>query len=90
MIYNKKEAEGVEKSMLDKFNSISIEQLSSIVKLNAKQKDNLQKHMPYNRFWKISETESIGIKTYSMIFKYFYGLVLENREEYSQVSLFEF
>ena len=87
---NKKEAEGVEKSMLDKFNSTSIEQLSSIVKLNAKQKDNLQKRMPYNRFWKISETESIGTKTYSMLFKYFYGMVLENREEYSQLSLFEF
>lgn len=86
---NKKEAEGVEKSMLDKFNSTSIEQLSSLVKLNAKQKDNIQKRIPYNRFWKISETESIGMKTYSMIFKHFYGLALGNSQEPSQLSLFD-
>ncbi|MDU6305078.1 MAG: macro domain-containing protein [Clostridium sp.] len=86
---NKKEAEGIEKSMLDKFNSTNIEQLSSLVKLNAKQKDNIQKHIPYNRFWKISQTESIGMKTYSMIFKHFYGLALGNSQEPSQLSLFD-
>ena len=86
---NKKEAEGIEKSMLDKFNSTSIEQLSSLVKLNAKQKDNIQKRIPYNRFWKISETESLGMKTYSMIFKHFYGLALGNSQEPSQLSLFD-
>ena len=86
---NKKEAEGIEKSMLDKFNSTNIEQLSSLVKLNAKQKDNIQKHIPYNRFWKILETESVGMKTYSMIFKHFYGLALGNSQEPSQLSLFD-
>ena len=70
---NKKDAEGIEKIMLDKFNSTSVEKLSSLVKLNTKQKDCIQKDMPYNRFWKISNTESIGMKTYSMIFNHFIG-----------------
>lgn len=86
---NIKEAEGVEKSMLDRFNSTSIEQLSSLVKLNAKQKGNIQKHMPYSRFWKIADTESIGMKTYSELFKYFYAIALGEKEELSQLSLFD-
>ena len=85
----KKEAEGVEKIMLDKFNSTSIEQLSSLVKLNAKQKENIQNRIPYNRFWKISETDSIGMKTYSMIFKHFYSEALGNSEEPVQLSIFD-
>ena len=86
---NKKDAEGVEKIMLDKFNSTSVEKLSSVVKLNAKQKDSIQKRMPYNRFWKISDTESIGMKTYGMIFKHFYRLAMGDSQEPSQLSLFD-
>lgn len=86
---NKKDAEGTEKIMLDKFNSTSVEKLSSVVKLNAKQKDSIQKRMPYNRFWKISDTEAIGMKTYSMIFKHFYRLAMGDSQEPSQISLFD-
>lgn len=86
---NTKEAEGLEKNMLNKFNSTSIDQLSRLVKLNAKQKDNIQKFIPYKRFWQISETESIGMKTYSMIFKHFYGLALGKSQEPSQISIFD-
>lgn len=90
---NKKDAEGIEKTMLDKFNSTSIEQISSLVKLNSKQRENIQKHIPYNRFWKISETESVGMKTYSMIFRYFYELALGIKQEESldnsQLSFFD-
>lgn len=86
---NNKEAEGIEKIMLDKFNSTSIEQISSTVKLNSKQKENLKNRMPYNRFWKIADTESIGMKTYSMIFKHFYNLATGASEEPHQLSLFD-
>ena len=41
---NKKEAEGIEKIMLDKFNSTRIEQISSIIKHNAKQKKHTKVH----------------------------------------------
>lgn len=86
---NKKDAEGVEKIMLDKFNSTSIDNISSLVKLNAKQKDSIKKRMPYNRFSKILDTESIGIKTYSVIFKHFYSLAVGDSEEPRQLSLFD-
>ncbi len=86
---NKKEAEGIEKNMLDKFNATSIEHLSSLVKLNTKQKDIIKKRIPYNRFWQISETESIGMKTYSMIFIYFYELALGNSSKPNQISMFD-
>lgn len=86
---NKNYAEGIEKNMLDSFNSISIEELSSLVKLNIKQKDNIKKIRPYDRFWKIAKTESIGMKTYSKIFKYFYLLVMEKNHELKQLTFFD-
>lgn len=86
---NIKEAEGVEKKMLDMFNNIDIMQLSDIVKLNTKQKENIKKRIPYNRFWKIADTESIGMKTYSEMFKHFYKLATGKKEEPSQMTLFD-
>ncbi|HHW95478.1 MAG TPA: macro domain-containing protein [Mogibacterium sp.] len=86
----KKEAEGVEKDMLEKFNALGIEELSHLVKLNKKQKENIQKNKPYDRFWKISKTESIGIKTYSKIFKHFYDLSMGNNLKIRQLSLLDF
>lgn len=86
---NRKEPEGIEKIMLESFNSTSIEQFTNIVKLNSKQKAVIQKSFPYDRFWKIAETESIGIKTYSLVFKHFYSLAIENRSESRQLTLFD-
>ena len=83
------EAEGIEKKMLDKFNSTDITDISKVVKLNIKQKENLQMQMPYDRFWEISDTESIGKKTYSNIFKYFYKIAIGRNEEPSQISLYD-
>ena len=80
----KQNAEGVEKVMLDHFNSCSISHLSYIVKLNKKQKNNIEANMPYNRFWKIADTESIGSRTYSNLFKYFYEKAFKNNVEYAQ------
>lgn len=84
---SKENAEGIEKTMLDLFNSYNIDELSDIVKLNKKQKNIIQAKMPYKRFWKIAETESIGIKTYSSIFHYFYEKSLQDSIEYKQSSL---
>lgn len=84
-----KVAEGVEKMMLDKFNSIDIMQLVEIIRLSQKQKENILRSVPYNRFWKIGETESIGSITYSKIFKYFYDLSTYTVEEPKQMLLFE-
>ena len=83
-----KEAEGIEKQMLDKFNLMSIIQLADKVKLSSKQKEEIRSTMPYTRFWKIRETESIGIKTYSSMFKYFYNLA-SKIDEQKQLSIFE-
>lgn len=86
---NKKEAEGLEKIMLDKFNEIDIEKFSKIVKLNVAQKKNIEKNMPYDRFWKISDTESVGKKTYSNIFKHFYDLARGKDKDIEQLVLFQ-
>lgn len=86
---NTKEAEGIEKQMLDSFNSTSIVKLGSIVKLTAKQKTNIQNNMPYKRFWKIRETESVGMKTYSAIFRCYYENAHYGNYEPTQLSLFD-
>lgn len=87
---NMNEAEGIEKLMVDNFNSSSLEQLSTIVKLNAKQKESIKNRMPYNRFWKIAGTETIGTKTYSTLFNYFYKLAMGEDQEPKQITLFDF
>jgi O-acetyl-ADP-ribose deacetylase (regulator of RNase III) len=86
---NIKEAEGVEKKMLDSFNLTSISDLSKIVKLTTKQKENIQKSFPYKRFWKIGETESVGIRTYSAIFEHFYDIANNGKQTPTQMSFFE-
>ena len=45
--------------------------------------------MPYNRFCKIAATESIGMKSYSLLFKHFYNIAIGAKEEPSQLSLFD-
>lgn len=67
-----REAEGVEKKMLDMFNASSIEALGSIVRLNSKQKEIINKNQPYRRFWEIGRSEGIGKKTYATLFTHFY------------------
>lgn len=84
---NKKVAEGIERVMLDKFNATDIIQLSDIVKLNKKQRQYLNNSMPYSRFWQISETTSIGIKTYRAIFDHFYLLAIKETVEQKQASI---
>ena len=77
-------AEGKEKTMLEAFNEKNVEELAQICRLTQKQKDNLRKNMPYKRFWRIGETEGIGVKTYENLFKYFY-----EKGEDKQISFFD-
>ena len=85
----KKEAEGIEKKMLEKFNSTDITEIAKIVNLSAKQNESIQRKKPYSRFWLIKETESVGIKTYSALFEYFYDYAMNDKEQPSQISLFD-
>ncbi len=80
-------AEGIEKEMLETFNSDSISYISSVVKLNSKQKEIIGRKRPYNRFWKISKTDSIGAKTYGSLFKHYYNLVIDKNENEEQITL---
>lgn len=77
-------AEGKEKDMLDAFNNTDTNSLGNHIRLSSKQKSIIESNKPYSRFFKILETESIGVKTYSEIFNYFYNL--NDYEE--QITLF--
>ena len=86
---DKQKAQGIEKIMLDEFNSINILELGDVVKLTAAQKDTIQENKPYSRFWKINESKTIGIKTYTKIFEYFYDIAKNGVQENVQMSLFD-
>ena len=80
-------AEGIEKNMLDMFNSSSIETLSNITKLTASQRELILKERPYNRFWRIGQEKGIGKKTYAALFTYYYLKAKGDTVE-EQLSLF--
>lgn len=86
----KKNAEGIEGEMLKRLNHIDINDLSNEVKLSKKQIEIIAKNLPLNRFWELSKLESIGIKTYENIFKFFYEELKNGCQiDYKQQSLFE-
>ena len=82
-------AEGIEKAMLERFNALEPAELKKIAKLNSKQIDNIRSRMPYKKFWHISETESVGIKTYSNLFRYFYEMATQKKGIQEQTTLFD-
>ena len=83
-----KEAEGIEKIMLEMFNSSSIESLTRIVRLNTKQKEIINVRQPFTRFWEIGRTEGIGKKTYAALFSHFYSRATSDSVN-EQVSIFD-
>lgn len=87
---DKKEAEGIEKDMVDKLNKIDINLLQKEVKLNSKQVQIIKSSIPLDRFWKLGKLESIGAKTYEKLFDYFYT---DNKkidsDSFKQQSFFE-
>ncbi|MBR0307923.1 MAG: macro domain-containing protein, partial [Mogibacterium sp.] len=80
-----KEAEGIEKIMLDMFNDTNVDEMSSITRLNSKQKEAIKNKQPYRRFWAIEKTEGIGKKTYKALFEHYY-LKAKKGNEYEQIS----
>lgn len=85
-------AEGVEAEMLKLFNNDSVGKCSKIVKLSTKQANAIEKAKPYKRFWQIADTEGIGLKTYSNLFRHYYLDVngyAHIEQESEQTSLFE-
>ena len=84
---NKKEAEGVEKQMLDILNNTSIEDLKKVMRISSKQEAVLKSNLPVNRFWKIKEFEGIGITIYSKIHNYCFNIVKQGFDT-TQISMF--
>ena len=83
-----RQAEGIEKQMLDIFNSMTLDQIGEIVRLTSKQRDNLEIRRPYSRFWLINKTPSIGAKTYASVFRHCYSKALNNESMPEQMTLF--
>ncbi len=81
------EAEGAEKIMVDTFNASAIQEISEVVKLSKKQRAKLEMGKPYKRFWHIANTEAIGIKTYSNLFKHYYDIATGAKIKLKQYSL---
>ncbi len=84
---NKKEAEGVEKQMLDILNNTSIEDLKKVMRISSKQETVLKSNLPVNRFWKIKELEGIGITIYSKLHNYCFNIVKQGFDT-TQISMF--
>ena len=84
---NKKDAEGLEKEMLNVFNDLSAEELKQNIRLTTKQLDILKQNMPINRFWKIKEIEGIGTTTYKSLFNYCKSQTEGKR--FKQMNLFD-
>lgn len=75
-------AQGVEKQMLDAFEAMTVDDISQVIKLNAKQKSALENSRPYRRFYEIALTGSIGKTTYERLFTYFYKIKqIESKDE---------
>lgn len=84
---NKKEAEGLEKEMLDIFNSLNIDDLKQNVRLTTSQISILKNNIPFNRFWKIKELDGLGTTTYKNIFNY--CKTQTEIARYKQMTLFD-
>lgn len=68
-----KEAEGVERKMIEVFNSTEL--LRSDFGLTKTQLENIERKKPFKRFREIKDTKSIGIKTYEKLYKGLYKRV---------------
>jgi O-acetyl-ADP-ribose deacetylase (regulator of RNase III) len=81
------EAEGAERIMVDTFNLSTIEEISGVVKLTKKQMSRLENAKPLKRFWHIYSTDTIGIRTYSNLFRYYYDIAIGVKTKIKQYSL---
>ncbi|MGI6148617.1 MAG: macro domain-containing protein [Firmicutes bacterium] len=81
-------AEGVEGEMLRYLNAVPVEELTSSVRLSRPQLEALASSRPYSRFWHLSKTPKIGLKTYENIFQHIYARVKDPGSGAAQLTLF--
>ncbi len=74
----KKEAQGIEKKMLESLNKDSLEILIKNADINKKQSQIIVDNLPINRFWHISKLKGIGKVTYEKIFRYYYTKAIDS------------
>lgn len=67
-----KEADGIERKMVDDFNSTSFELIKKEFKINKKQSEIIEGSLPLKRFWVLSTLPSVGEKNYEKLFNHFY------------------
>ena len=79
------EAEGLEKEMIDRFNSTDFSIKIPSVRLNAKQVDALNKAKPIAHFWQVKEIEGIGITCYTNLYNHFKQ---NNSSDATQIAFF--
>jgi hypothetical protein len=77
----KKEAEGIEKKMLDLVNKTDRKHLIKEVGINAKQAKKIVDKQPVQRFWHINNFNGIGKKTYEKLFRYYYQLIVKGKKK---------
>ena len=84
---NKKEAEGLEKQMVDYYNENFSSIMPHIKRLSEQQKTILKNALPLSRFWHLSTLDKIGITTYCKIYTVCKDAVENNSPQ--QISLFD-
>ncbi|WLR60158.1 macro domain-containing protein [Guptibacillus hwajinpoensis] len=83
----KKEAEGIEKIMLDIINK-NLENDCRDIGIGKRQKTILLGNLPYSKLYQISNINGIGEKTYERIFKYYYHQAHNQEENTDQLNFF--
>lgn len=81
------EPEGLEKQMLDIFNTLDLNLLKGYMRINEKQRHVIEKSRPIKRFWMIKGLEGIGITFYTKIYNYCKDATCENSG--TQISMFD-
>lgn len=83
------EAKGLEKQMLNVFNSLDLNSLKSYMRINEKQRNTIENNRPIKRFWMIKNLEGIGITFYTKIFNYCKSAVELGENTGTQLSIFD-
>ena len=77
----KKEAEGIEKEMVDMLNRLTLERINTEIKISNKQSELIFSNLPCERLWHISKVNKITKDTYEKLFTYLY----ERTEGYARL-----
>lgn len=83
------EAKGLEKQMLDVFNSLDLNSLKKYMRINEKQRNIIENSRPIKRFWMIKNLEGVGATFYTKIFNYCKNSIEPGENFGSQISMFD-